>query len=267
MPDSLAAGLDSLLALALEVAREAGALIAGRRNSVFAIGTKSTVTDMVTEVDRASEELIIGRILAARPGDAILAEEGAGRDGASGVRWVVDPLDGTTNFIYGYPAYAVSIGVEVDGERVAGVVHNAASGEMFWAARGGGAWLDGRPIRVSGRDDLATALVGTGFGYERAHRAAQAAVLARILGRVRDVRRSGSAALDLCSVAAGRLDAHYELPLAPWDYAAGDVIVREAGGLTCGLDSGPIADGTVLAATPALLEPLRVLLLDAGASA
>ncbi|MGI8549224.1 MAG: inositol monophosphatase family protein [Dehalococcoidia bacterium] len=261
------AGLDSLLQLARGMALEAGALIRERRQSAFSISTKSSPTDLVTDVDRASEALIVSRLQTIRPDDTILGEEGANHEGTSGVRWVIDPLDGTTNFISGYPSYAVSIGVEIDGDRVVGVVHNAATDETFWAAQGLGAYLDGRSIRVSARADLATALVGGGFGNDSVHRIGQAVVLARLLERVADIRRGGSAALDLCAVAAGRLDAFYELLLSPWDYAAADVIIREAGGMTSSLDGQRLGDGTVLAATPALLEPLRTVLLGAGAAA
>jgi myo-inositol-1(or 4)-monophosphatase len=265
MPPAPESELAALLALARELAAEAGALVAAGAKAGFAVATKSTATDMVTEVDRASEALIVGRLRAARPSDAIVAEEGAGHTGTSGVCWYIDPVDGTTNFVYGYPHYAVSIGVEVDGERVAGVVHNAAIGETFWAAKGQGAFLDGRPIHVSGKADLPTALLGTGFGYEPGFRARQALVVGRLLGRVRDLRRSGSAALDLCSVACGRIDAYYEQPLSSWDYSAGDVIVREAGGVVESVGGGPIARGSVLATSPALLTPLRALLRESGA--
>ena len=260
-------GIEPLLGLARGLALEAGALLRERRRSGFAVSSKSTRNDLVTEVDRAAEARIVSRIRAQRPEDAILGEEGASQKGTSGVRWIIDTLDGTTNFLSGYPAYAVSIGVEVDGERVVGAVDNAANGETFWAARGLGAFLDGRPIHVSSKDDLSVALLGGGFGNNSVHRDAQAALLARVLARVADLRRGGSAALDLCAVAAGRLDAFYELRLALWDYAAADVIIREAGGATSSLAGGPLGGATVLAAAPALLAPLRTMLLEAGAPA
>lgn len=257
----------ALLALATDIALEAGALLAERLRAARAvIETKSSITDMVTEVDRDSEALITGRIRAERPDDAILGEETGARHGTSGVRWVVDPLDGTTNYLYGFPAYAVSIGVEVDGETVVGVVRDVPHGETFSALRGGGAFADGRPIRVSGKAELSTALVGTGFSYATAERARQAEVLARVLPAVRDVRRAGAAALDLCWVACGRLDAFFERGLQPWDLAAGQLVVHEAGGLTAGLDGGPMAAGSVLAATPALLEPLGELVRNRSGS-
>jgi len=277
VPRPPTAELDSLLGFATELALEASRFVGERAGRGISVATKSTVTDLVTDVDRAVETLIVERIRAERPGEAIVGEEGPSAAAVlrridaglvaseSKICWYIDPIDGTTNFVYGYPAYAISIGVEVDGRRVVGVVHNLASGETFTAAEGRGAFLDGRPIRVSGRSELSTALLGTGFAYDPEYRARQGAVLARLLGRVRDVRRSGSAAVDLCSVACGRLDAYYEQPLAPWDYSAGDVIVREAGGVTGSIGGGPIVRGSVLATSPALLEPLLALLREAGA--
>lgn len=248
--------------LAASVALEAGALLRARQGEVrTSVATKSTATDMVSEVDHESEALIVARLLAARPGDAILGEEGGARAGTSGVRWVVDPLDGTTNYLYGRGDYSVSIGVEVDGQGVAGVVYDPTRDELFAAARGSGATRNGRPIGVSDKAVLATALIGTGFAYNQAWRAAQGALAARMLPHVRDIRRAGSAALDLCAVACGRLDGYYE-PLGHWDMAAGIVIVEEAGGLTA---FEPIGDGmpeAVVAAGPALFERLLALLRE-----
>jgi len=257
----------ALLHLATGIALEAGEFVASQAHLVrLSIETKSSSTDMVTEVDRASEALIVKRILAARPSDGILGEEGTNREGESGVRWVIDPLDGTTNFLYGFPAYAVSIGVEVDGEPVAGVVHDAARHETFTARRGGGAFRDGTPIRVSSQAQLPLALVGSGFGYDAAHRAHQARVLAALLGQVRDLRRAGSAALDLCSVACGRLDAYFEGPLNAWDVSAGTLIVREAGGIAT---IRPIEAGEapgIVAAGPALYAAFERLIASAIAA-
>ena len=258
--------LDELLELATALGLEAGRLLAARVDGVReSVGTKSSVTDMVTEVDRESEALIVARLRAARPDDAIVGEEGADRDGTSGVRWVVDPLDGTTNYLYGYPAYAVSIGVEVEGEAAVGVVYDAARAKMFSAARGRGATLDARPIAVTGKAELATALIGTGFGYDPDVRREQGRVLTHLLPAIRDVRRGGSAALDLCNVACGRLDAFYERGLNEWDLCAGALIVREAGGETMGFDGRPAKVGSIIAAGPALMAPLRELLREAGA--
>jgi myo-inositol-1(or 4)-monophosphatase len=219
--------LDDLLAIAVETAAAAAALIAG--SVARDVDTKSTPTDMVTEVDRASEALVVERLRAHRPDDAILGEEGALDAGTSGVRWIVDPLDGTTNFLYRFPAYAVSIAAEVEGVVSVGVVHDVVHDEVFTATLGGGAFRDARPMRVGGPPTLATALIGTGFAYAPERRAQQAAVLAGLLGRVRDIRRAGSAALDQCWVAAGRLDGQYESGLQPWDLAAGRLIAAEAG--------------------------------------
>jgi myo-inositol-1(or 4)-monophosphatase len=277
VPPAPTSDLDSLLGFAVELALEASAFVHERARRDLSVATKSTITDLVTDVDRAVESLIVQRITLERPGEAIVGEEGpsaaavlrridAGLTASeSRICWHIDPVDGTTNFVYGYPAYAISIGVEVEGERVVGVVHNLASGETFTAASGRGAFLDGKPIHVSRKSELSTTLLGTGFAYDPEYRSRQGAVLARLLGRVRDVRRSGSAALDLCSVACGRLDAYYEQPLAPWDYSAGDVIVREAGGVTGSIGGGPIVRGSVLATSPELMEPLLALLREAGA--
>ena len=240
---------DDLLALAVDVAAAAATLIAGATPQV--VDTKSTPTDMVTEVDRAAEALITSRIRAARPDDALLAEEGSVDAGTTGVRWVIDPLDGTTNFLYRFPAYAVSIAAEIDGEVGVGVVHDVVHGEVFTATRGGGAFCDGRRLTVAGPPTLATALLGTGFAYAPERRAQQAAILTDLLPRVRDVRRAGSAALDQCWVAAGRLDGHYESGLQPWDLAAGRLIAAEAGAWV-----GEVA-GFAVAIAPQLADAFR----------
>jgi fructose-1,6-bisphosphatase/inositol monophosphatase family enzyme len=220
---------------------------------------------MVTEMDRASEALIVAGIEAARPDDGIVGEEGADREGTSGVRWLVDPIDGTTNYLYGFPGFAVSIAAEIDGDVAVGVVHDPLHRDVFTAARGRGARRNGEAIAVSTNADLSTALVGTGFSYDRDRRARQAAVLTEILPRVRDIRRMGAAAVDLCSVACGRLDAYYERGLAPWDLAAGALVAREAGALVGDLAGGPGAHEFVLASAPELFVPLRTVLVTAGA--
>jgi myo-inositol-1(or 4)-monophosphatase len=195
----------------------------------------------------------VSRLLAARPDDGLLGEEGSARPGTSGVRWVIDPIDGTVNFLYGLPAYAVSIAAEVDGEVRAGVVLNVATGEMFTATAGGGAYVvsPGRPdpVRLTGSRpvSLEQTLVATGFGYRVEQRRAQGAVVAELLPRVRDIRRYGSAALDLCSAAAGRVDAYYELNLNPWDYAAGALIAAEAGLVVTGLPGTAFAQPMAIA--------------------
>jgi myo-inositol-1(or 4)-monophosphatase len=246
----------ALVAIAVELAEEAGALLLdGQARVRTIVETKSTGTDMVTEMDRASERLIVDAVLARRPDDGILGEEGADRTGTSGVRWVIDPLDGTTNYLYGFPSWGIAIGAEIDGVAVAGVVHDPVHGETFSAARGAGAWCGGRRLEVGGPPTLATALVGTGFAYDAARRAEQAAVLLDVLPRVRDVRRAGAAAVDLCWVAAGRLDAFFERGLAPWDWAAASVIVEEAGARTLHRSE----DGLHVAAPPQLFDDLVAL--------
>jgi myo-inositol-1(or 4)-monophosphatase len=250
-----------LLDLAVEVAREAGELLLlGRAGTVQAEATKSSPTDVVTALDRASEELVGRRLLTARPGDGVLGEEGADETGTTGVRWVVDPLDGTVNFLYNIPNWAVSIGAEMDGEVVAGVVHAPALGMTYTAVRGAGAARNGVPLHGSRVAALDAALVGTGFGYTVSRRAAQVAVLTRVITRVRDIRRMGSASLDLCAAAAGTLDAYYERGLQPWDHAAGGLVAREAGLLVGGLGGRPPSEDLVVAAPPALFGPLTALL-------
>ena len=246
---------DDLLALAVEMATRAGALIGAAVAQT--VDTKSTATDMVTEVDRASERLIVDHLRAARPDDGILGEEGTSDPGTSGVRWIIDPLDGTTNFVYRYPAYSVSIAAEVKGVVVAGAVYDVVHDELFTATLGGGAFLNGTPLHVTGSPTMATALIGTGFSYTPATRRHQAAVLAQLIDSVRDVRRGGSAALDLCWVGAGRLDGHYEANLNPWDLAAGSLVAAEAGA------SVRDVDGTTVAIVPHLADQFVELLRSA----
>jgi myo-inositol-1(or 4)-monophosphatase len=224
---------DDLLRLAVEVADEAADLVRERRRGgVEVAATKSSPVDVVTEVDKAAERLIFDRLMAARPGDGFLGEEGASSRSTSGVEWVVDPIDGTVNFLYGIPQYAVSIAAAVEGEVVAGVVLDVQSHERFTAVRGGGAFLDGARLRVGDEPKpLSQCLVGTGFNYVEAVRLLQATAVAALLHEVRDIRRMGSAALDLCSVAAGRLDAYVEEGLNAWDMAAGGLVATEAGAL------------------------------------
>ena len=224
--------MDDLLALAVDVATEAADLVRRRRHEeVTVAATKSSPVDVVTEVDRASERLIYDRLMTARPGDGFLGEEGASAESTSGVVWVVDPIDGTVNFLYGLPHYAVSIAAAVDGEPVAGVVVNVQSRECFTATRGGGAFLDGVPLRVGddGAKPLAQRLVATGFNYVAAVKVLQTTAVSALLHEVRDIRRMGAAALDLCSVAAGRVDAFVEEGLNAWDVAAGGLVATEAG--------------------------------------
>jgi myo-inositol-1(or 4)-monophosphatase len=269
-PDVFAAApqdVRELLELARELAREAGRLHAEGRTEGLRLQTKSSPTDLVSQIDQRVEALIADRLRAERPGDALLAEEGSLAEGTSGVRWVVDPLDGTTSYVYDYPCFAVSIGVEVDGEAAVGVVLDSATGRLFSAVKGFGAECDGRSIRAREPQGLARALVATGFSYDAAQRVRQGAVLAAVLPRVRDIRRGGAAAVDLTHVASGRVDAYYELDLSPWDYTAGVLIAREAG---AAVELRPAAHGrspAVVAAHPALIEDVIALLTDAGALA
>lgn len=252
-----------LLELAETTAREAGVLVREKRDAVSHMAvsaTKSTPTDVVTESDTAAEALIRDRLLGARPDDGILGEEGGTTAGTSGVRWIVDPIDGTVNYLYGIPQYAISIAATVDGEPAAGVVHNPVSGETWTATSGGGAFLDGVPISESGCDRLDRALVATGFGYDPERRARQADVLRALIPEVRDVRRAGAASLDLCAVAMGRVDAYYERGLGPWDLAAGGLIATEAGVIVSGIRGRPPGPDFVLAAGPALFDALHRVL-------
>jgi myo-inositol-1(or 4)-monophosphatase len=259
----------ALLDLAVATAREAAALVArGRATAAEHVDVKSSPVDVVTAVDTASEELVVSRLLAARPDDGLLGEEGAGRPGTSGVRWLIDPIDGTVNFLYDLPAYAVSIAAEVDGEVRAGVVLNVATGELFTATAGGGAHLVSpglpEPVRLTGSRpvSLEQTLVATGFGYRVEQRRAQGAVVAQLLPRVRDIRRYGSSALDLCSVAAGRVDAYYELDLKPWDHAAGALIAAEAGLVVTGLPGSAFAEPMAIAVAESVAGPFVDLLVE-----
>jgi myo-inositol-1(or 4)-monophosphatase len=256
-----------LLALAVDVAREAAALVArGRATAGDSVAVKSSSVDVVTAVDTDSERLIVERLTTARPGDGVLGEEGGARTGTTGVRWVVDPIDGTVNFLYGVPAYAVSIAAEVDGVVRAGAVLNAATGELFTATAGGGAHLSSpshpEPVRLRGNapSSLEQTLVATGFGYGVEQRRAQGAVVARLLPQVRDIRRFGSAALDLCAVAAGRVDAYYELHLNRWDYAAGALVAAEAGLVVTGLPGTPFAEPMAIAVADSVAGPFVELI-------
>ncbi len=226
---------DDLLALAVSTAREAGELVRSMRaTGVDVAATKSSPTDVVTEADRTCEELIRERLLGARPEDGFVGEESAGEEGGnvasrSGVTWIVDPIDGTVNYLYGLPQYAVSIAAARDGKVVAGVVHSPDLEEEYVATLGGGSTRNGVPLQVRSTPPLAQALVSTGFSYETAIRARQALAVALMLPQVRDIRRRGSCALDLCAVAAGLSDGYVEEGPNTWDYAAGGLVATEAG--------------------------------------
>jgi myo-inositol-1(or 4)-monophosphatase len=258
--------------LALVVATDAAELVGARAGaSDLRVEAKSTATDPVTEVDRAVEARLVAALLGARPDDGVLGEEGAERTGTSGVRWIIDPIDGTVDFVYGIPGCNVSVAAEVDGEVVAGVVVDPLHRDTFAAAAGLGATRNGVPIRCTEVVDPAHALIGTGFGYDPSERARQAAVLAQILPHIRDVRRVGAAAVDLCWVACGRLDGYYERNLQVWDWAAGALIAAEAGAVVGTVDGSPLPDGLpeacLVTSGPGLFGGLRDLVAGATAAA
>lgn len=251
-----------LLGLAVDISRRAGALLLERfHQPARGVETKTTATDPVSDADRDAESLILTAVREQRPDDGVLAEEGGSGESHSGLTWVIDPLDGTVNFLFGIPVWCVSIGLEDASGGLVGVVHDPNRDETFTATRGGGARLNGAPIQVSARRELASALVGTGFSYDPARRRDQATKVAEVLPVVRDVRRAGSAALDLCSLACGRLDAFYEAPMEPWDRSAGELIAREAGALLVDLPAQPGAPPGVIGANPHLHGPFAQLVL------
>jgi len=244
---------DQLLELASRLAREAGTrALTGRRSSVVERTTKSSTTDLVTQHDRAAEALIVEHLVAERPADAIVGEEGAAHEGTSGYAWFLDPIDGTTNFVYDLPSWSTSVAVAYRGATIAGAVYVPVADELFAARLNGGATLDGTPIECSGETALSLALVATGFSYQPATRTAQATAIARLIAEIRDIRRSGSAAVDLCWTAAGRVDAYFEEHLNSWDAAAGELIAREAGCITSDFNGGPAEPSNIVAATPAI---------------
>lgn len=258
------AELRALLRLASELGEQARRVHAAGARGELRIETKSSSTDLVSQVDREAERFIVEGLRRARPDDAILAEEGSARDGTSGIRWVIDPLDGTTNFVYGYAAYGVSLAVEVDGVAQVGVVLDSANGLSYQAIAGHGSWCGQRRLSVRESTDLSRALVVTGFSYDAEERRDAGIALGSILGRVRDIRRSGSAALDLCHLAAGQVDGYYEAGLSPWDHEAGALIAREAGADVRYLATAAGADQVIVAAHPLLAPSLVALLAEAG---
>lgn len=264
-PDDPLPTTEHLHRLAVELAEGAARLVRQRRAERFATAAKSTVTDLVTEVDTASERWLIGELARRRPDDAVLGEEGGDHPGRSGVRWLLDPIDGTVNFVLAIPQYAVSVAAEVDGEVVAGAVCNPVTGETFHAGRGEGAFLGDEPLAGPRDVPPERAVVGTGFAYDAALRGRQAEVTAALLPRVADIRRLGSAALDLCFLAAGRLDGYFEAGLNPWDWAAGGLVAAEAGCVLTGLRGAGPSRSMCAAAGPALAGPLFGLLESLGA--
>ncbi|MEB4210841.1 inositol monophosphatase family protein [Mycobacterium sp. 94-17] len=273
--------LVGLRSVAEAVATEAAAFVRRRRAEVFGAGqahasgavrAKSTPTDPVTVVDTETERLLRARLAELRPGEPILGEEGGGPADAGAapgsVTWVLDPIDGTVNFVYGVPAYAVSVGAQVTGESVAGAVADVVGNRVYSAALGLGARVTDeegtQALHPAAVDDLSMALLGTGFGYSRQRRAAQAELLARLLPAVRDIRRIGSAALDFCMVASGRLDAYYEHGLQVWDGAAGALIAAEAGARVVLPAPGVDGAGLTLAAAPGIADELLAVLERLG---
>jgi len=280
MVDLSPALLVSLADIAASLAREVGSEIRRlRAEGVEVAATKSSLADVVTAADREAERMLQEGIARLRPDDGVLGEEGASVPSKTGITWVVDPIDGTVNYLYGLPVYAVSVAATVeddgssagatsDGRRgVAGAVHLPALNELFHAYEGGGAFLNGQPIHASEQEDLALALVGTGFGYTKERRTEQAEIVRQLVPEVRDIRRIGAAAPDLCFVACGRLDAYYEKGCQPWDYAAGALIAREAGATILALHDGERPGTPMMIAAPQpLAGALRTKLREAYAA-
>ena len=256
---------DHLELVAVQAANVAASLLRNDPGEDLLISAKSSRTDLVTDMDTACESAIVEYLAHHRPDDGVMGEEGSTRDGVSGVRWIIDPIDGTVNFVYGHVGYGISVAAEVDGVVVAGAVIDPVLNETFTAWRGGGARLNGHPVAVRIEGDPSMALVATGFSYDHGLRPRQAEVLGELLPHIGDIRRVGGAALDLCSVACGRVDAFFEVGLNLWDYAAGALIAQEAGAVVQGLTGGSPSSDFVFAAAPAVAEPLAKLLRDAEA--
>jgi len=258
---------DDLLLIASTVAQAAGELALRRRSEgVEVAGLKSSPVDVVTLADRETEQLIRSMLADARPGDGFFGEESGAEAGTSGLTWLVDPIDGTVNYLYGIPHWGVSIAV-VEGDpnpltwqALAGCVVGPAIGEVYAATLGGGATLNNAPIWVAPEVELSEALVATGFAYDSAMRAQQGAVVAALLPDVRDIRRLGAASLDLCAVASGRVNVYFEKTLSPWDHAAGTLIAREAGARVTGWNGVAPSAEFILAGTPVLAQKLEKVL-------
>lgn len=275
--------LRELEQLSVELAVEAGRLIVDERPADLGVSkTKSSATDIVTVMDQRAQDLLRSRLQRERPHDGFLGEEEGGMEARSAITWVVDPIDGTVNYLYGIPAYAVSVAATVGDPStagawapVAGAVVNPVTGEVFHARRGGGAWLEAtdpfpggravsRRLQLAEPPDLALALTGTGFGYDTARRRWQSEVLSEVLPHVRDIRRIGSAALDICAVAAGTLDCYFERGLNPWDMAAAWLVATEAGAVFSGLDGAAPGADMVVTGAPALHASLEALVREAA---
>ena len=257
--------------VAVKLAREAGELIVGRRaGHIEVANTKSSDVDVVTAVDKESEEFLYRRLRELRPGDGFLGEEGQVEESTTGITWVVDPIDGTVNFLYNMPHYAVSIAA-VTGDPSpgawqvqAGAVYNPATGEMFHASLGEGAFLGERRLRIAEPPPMNLALLATGFAYSKAMRQEQVRILAQLIGEIRDIRRMGTASLDLASVAAGRVDVYFERTLNPWDHAAGELLVTEAGGIITGIRDLPQGREGIFAGHPTLVTQLKARISEVG---
>ncbi len=267
----------ALVQVAEQVAREAGALVRdGRRRAVTVAATKSSAQDVVTAMDLASEALLRRRLAELRPDDAILGEEEAFRPGSSGLTWVVDPIDGTVNYLYGLPVYAVSVAAVTGPDpaaapdpatwtALAGCVFAPEDGRAYTAGRGLGAWLGDQRLRANESRPLIDSLVGTGFGYVAERRRSQGRIVAELLPRVRDIRRAGCASLDLCAIASGGLDLYFERGLQPWDLAAGALIAQEAGAQVTGLRGQQAQESMTVAGAAPAVQDLRDFLERLGA--
>lgn len=255
---------EELLDIAVTGAKDAGRLLLERfRATATGVSTKSSPTDLVSDADRDAEALLVEYLRTHRPNDGMLGEEGAGRTSETGLRWVIDPLDGTVNYLYRIPVWAVSIALEDPDGPLLAVVHDPNRGETFTAIRHCGASMNDQPIHVSDERDLSQALIATGFSYDPAIRSHQARVVTRVLDGARDIRRSGSAALDLASIACGRVDGFYEAHLERWDRAAGELLATEAGAIVTDLKP-PIGDSIgVVVANPSLHAQLLALVTEA----
>ena len=251
---------DELLSLAISIAHEVGAVaLAGRKRGLSDVSTKSTSTDMVTEYDRLTEKSIISALREARPTDSIVGEEGGGHDGTSGITWYVDPIDGTTNFLYDLPSWTISIGAHDSEGEFVGVVFCPPLNETYSAIRHHGAYLNGKAISCNPITDVSKALIATGFNYSPENRVIQAKRIPFIIDKIRDIRRLGAASLDLCFVACGRYDAYYEEHLFPWDLAAGTLIAKEAGCAVGSIDGGENEPSAILASAPGVFNQIQRL--------
>jgi myo-inositol-1(or 4)-monophosphatase len=254
-----------LRAVAEELARAAGDMaLNGRKSGQVTATTKSSPTDMVTQYDKASEEMVTAGLQSLRPHDGIVGEEGASREGTSGITWHIDPIDGTSNFYFDIPMWAVSIGAVDENGPIAGAVYAPALGDMFTASRGEGATLNGSPISVRNNTLLSDALVCTGYSYRASERERHARRVAKMVTQIRDIRRFGAAAIDLCFVACGRYDAYFEEHLHSWDLIAGQIVATESGAIVTDYAGNAVTPQQVLAAQPGIQADLIRLIADSS---